>query len=128
MCILPNAVFRVSVLPIKIWIVFFIEIEQKILKLVWNQIRPHETKLILRKKEQSWRYHTPLFHIITKQHVLAAKQVYRSIEQNGETPNKSTHIWTIMWQRSKEFTLKERIIFSINSTGKTGQPLVKGWK
>ena len=51
MCILPKAVFRFSVLPIKIWIVFFIEIEQKILKLVWNQIRPHEAKLILRKKE-----------------------------------------------------------------------------
>ena len=53
MTILPNAIYRFSVIPIKLSMAFFTELEQNISQFTWKRKRPQIPSL--EKEEWSWR-------------------------------------------------------------------------
>ena len=115
MTILPNAIYRFNVIPVKLPMVFFTELEQKISQFIWKHKIPKNSQSSLEKEEWSWRNQPSWLQIIPQSYshqdsmVLAQKQNYCPMEQDIKPRNKPMHLWVLyFWQRRQEYTMGQR--------------------
>ena len=128
MTILPKAIYRFNAILIKLPLVYYTELDQKISQFVWKHKRPHIARSFLRKKNG---INLPNFRIYYK--AIVTKIIWywhknRNIERwKRWKAQRQTHtaIGTLSLTKEARIYDGEKIVSSICGAGKTGQLHVK---
>ena len=98
MAIVPKTIYRFNVIPIRLTMTFFTELQQ-IIKMYMEPRKTQNCQSNPEEKEQNWKHNPPKLQTIIQSSsnqntvVLAQKQIYGSMEQNRELRKKPTHQW-----------------------------------
>ena len=132
MAIPPNTIYRFNVIPVKLPMAFFNELERKISQFIQKHKRPQIAKTVLRKKNGTGGINFPDFRLYYKatychqdSMVLVQKQKYNQWNKI-ESPeiNPQTYGYFILTKEVKILNGSKRVP-SISSDGKTGQRCAK---
>ena len=115
MTILPNAIYRFSIIPIKFTNGIFHRTRTKNFTIHMETQKTPNWQSSLEKEEWSWRNKPSWLQIILQNYshqdsmVQAQKQKYRLMEQDKKPRNKPIHLWVPnFWQRRQEYAMGQR--------------------